>query len=111
MVISRLSILTLITFLLFFGSFNASAEAVWIDVRSKLEHMLDNIEGDLQISHSNIVEEVSQIFPDKSQEIILYCAAGVRAEKARKLLVKAGYLSVTNAGSIDDARIKRDLLP
>lgn len=100
-----------ITFILTLTSFTVSADAVWIDVRSKLEHLFDNIDGDPRIPHSEIVNEVNKFFPNKSQEIMLYCAKGVRAEKAKSLLIDAGYTNVSNVGGIDDARAKRDMLP
>lgn len=106
----RLSIPLLAIFFLLIGSFNASADEVWIDVRSKMEHMFDHIEGDIRISHTEIVKEVSVLYPDKNQEILLYCAKGVRAEKAKSLLLKAGYTNVLNVGGIDDARLKRNTL-
>ncbi len=85
------------------------AEAAWIDVRSKVEHMVDNIEGDLRIPHDDIVNEVSLIFSDKNMEINLYCLSGGRAEKAMLALKKAGYTNVSNIGGIKDARKKRGL--
>lgn len=85
------------------------AEAVWIDVRSSFEHMLDSIEGDVRISHGDIVEEVTEQFPDKNTEIHLYCASGGRSGNAMSALEEAGYTNLSNAGGIDDARKARGL--
>ncbi len=85
------------------------ADAVWIDVRSPVEHAIDNIEGDMRVSHSEIVPAVTQHFPDKETEIQLYCRSGGRAGKAMAALQEAGYSKVFNAGSIDDARRQRGL--
>ena len=85
------------------------AETVWIDVRGVFEHVLDNIEGDVRISHDEIVEEVEEQFPDKSTDIHLYCASGQRASKAQEALKEAGYENVWNEGGIEDARRKRGL--
>ncbi|CAH1198634.1 hypothetical protein NTGBS_330017 [Candidatus Nitrotoga sp. BS] len=41
------------------------ADPVWIDVRSVLENKIDNIEGDIRISHSDIVAGVSKLYPDQ----------------------------------------------
>ena len=90
-------------------SFTAYAETVWIDVRSAFEHSIDNIEGDIRISHDDIVEEVTKLYPDKNTEIHLYCAAGVRAAKALDALTNNGYTNISNAGGIDDARKQRSL--
>lgn len=85
------------------------AETVWIDVRSTLEHTLDNIEGDVRISHDDIVDEVSKLFPEKDTSIRLYCRSGRRASVAMSYLNDAGYMNVSNAGGIDDARQERKL--
>lgn len=80
------------------------AETIWIDVRSELEHEIDSIEGDVRISHSDIVSEVETLFPDKDTEIKLYCRSGGRAGEAAKALKNAGYTNVESVGGIEDAR-------
>ncbi|WP_407334149.1 rhodanese-like domain-containing protein [Enterovibrio sp. 27052020O] len=87
----------------------ANAEPVWIDTRSAAEHFFDNIPGDVRISHSDIVEEVSTLYPDKNTEIRLYCLSGARSGSAMEALKKAGYQNVSNAGGISDARVERGL--
>ncbi|OEE74056.1 hypothetical protein A1OQ_10020 [Enterovibrio norvegicus FF-162] len=90
-------------------SATAHAEAVWIDTRSAAEHFFDNIPGDARVSHSEIVKEVSALYPDKDTEIRLYCLSGVRSGKAMNALKGAGYQNVFNAGGISDARVERGL--
>ena len=85
------------------------AEAVWIDVRSSFEHMIDSIEGDIHIPHGDIIEKVTEQFPDKNTEIRLYCASGGRSGKAMSALKDAGYMNLSNAGGIADARKERKL--
>ncbi len=87
----------------------AAAEPVWIDVRSLPEHLVDHIDGDLRVAHSDIVEEVSRLYPNKDTEIRLYCRSGGRAEKAMSALQAAGYTKVSNEGGISDARKMREL--
>lgn len=87
----------------------AFAEPVWIDVRTSMEHSIDSIEGDMRISHGEIVPEVTRLFPDKNTELHLYCRSGGRAGKAAAALKEAGYTNVSNAGGIDDARKARGL--
>ena len=91
-----------------FNSFSY-AEEIWIDVRSSAEHFIDNIEGDVRFSHTEIVPNVTQLFPDKDSEIRLYCRSGARASKAMLALKNAGYTNVTNAGGISDARKARGI--
>ncbi len=85
------------------------AETIWIDVRSKIEYMANHIDGDLRVTHTDIVEEVTKLYADKETDIALYCAAGVRAEKAKKLLLDAGYVNVSNIGGINDAKQLRNI--
>lgn len=82
---------------------------VWIDVRSWAEHQFDSIEGDTQIHFSEIVDGVSQLYPNKDTAIKLYCAVGGRAEKALNSLKSAGYTNIVNAGGIDQVRAIRKL--
>ena len=88
----------------------ANADSTWIDVRSKIEHSIDSIEGDVRISHGDIVKEVNELFPDKGTEIQLYCRSGGRAGKAMSALQEAGYTNVSNVGGIADARKKRGII-
>jgi len=104
----KLSYLSFLLVSICFSSVS-SADATWIDVRSKVEHSIDHIEGDERISHGDIVKEISGIFPDKNTEIKLYCRSGGRAGKAMSALLDAGYTNVSNVGGIDDARKARGL--
>lgn len=83
------------------------AEVFWIDVRTAAEHNIDHIEGDIRISHEEIVSNIAELYPDKGTEISLYCRSGNRAGKALIALKEAGYTLASNAGSIDDARKQR----
>lgn len=83
------------------------AETIWVDVRSEAEYQAKHIEGDLRISHTEIIKEISQRFPDKNTKIRLYCRSGNRAGIAQNALVESGYLQVTNAGSIENALEER----
>lgn len=85
------------------------ADTVWIDVRSSVEHAIDNIEGDARISYGDITEQVTVQFPDKNTPIRLYCRSGGRAGKALTALREAGYTDVENIGSIGDARTSRGI--
>lgn len=41
---------------------------------------------------------------DHGKPIVVYCAAGARAAKAKRLLEQAGYTNVVNGGGLDDLR-------
>jgi phage shock protein E len=102
----NLSALFVITAL--FSSFSF-AETVWIDVRTLVENQRNNIEGDLRISHSNIVREVRDLFPDKNTTFYLYDKTGGRSDIAISALKQAGYKNLHNAGSIEEAREQRGI--
>lgn len=99
-----------LVFLLFLCPVLVQADDIWIDVRSSEEHQVDNIKGDLLISHDAIVEEVGKLYPDHETKIYLYCRSGNRAGNAKSALNKLGYKKVFNAGSIENARKQRGLL-
>lgn len=85
------------------------ADIKWIDVRSIGEHRVNNIEGDIRISHDIIVKELTAIYPDLNTEIRLYCRSGNRAGQAMSALKRAGYTNVSNSGGIEDTRKERGL--
>jgi len=101
---------TTLALLLFVCPILVQAETIWIDVRSPAEYKVNHIKGDLLIPHTEILEEVSKLFPNHETEIHLYCRSGNRAGKAKAVLNKAGYKNVLNDGSIENARKVRGLL-
>jgi len=74
--------------------------AVYIDVRTWIEHKVDHIEGDPRIHVSDIA---------KDTPIRLYCRSGIRSDRATNKLKAQGYLDVQNIGGINDARKLRGL--
>lgn len=98
-----------VCFLMLAFSVSSWADPIWIDVRSAGEYEQDHIEGDLLISHTDIVTKVQALYPDKSTSINLYCRSGNRAGKAKAALEAAGYTVVENAGGIADARKLRQI--
>ena len=76
---------------------DALAEPVWIDVRSVEEHAEDRIEGDLNLPHEAIVEQVRERFPDTAAELRLYCGSGRRAGMAMDALREAEARAVTSS--------------
>ena len=105
----RFSLFAFVLLSLFSFSAFSSEQPLWIDVRSVVEHKVDNIEGDLRVSHGDIVGELSEAYPDKNTPIKIYCRSGGRAEKAKQALIGAGYTDVENAGGINDARKQRGI--
>ena len=87
----------------------ADVEPVWIDVRTLLEHKVDNIPGDPRISYVDIVKEIPGLGLAKDTPIRLYCRSGGRAGKAETDLKRLGFTDVKNVGGIDDARKLRGM--
>ncbi len=82
----------------------ASAEAVWIDVRSEEEYARGHLQQAPRIGHDEIETGITALALDKDTPIYLYCAVGGRAGVAKSRLEAMGYTNVTNAGGLEDAR-------
>lgn len=95
--------------LLIFAFGSASADPIWIDVRGAEEFGKDHIDGDVHIPLAELTAEKLTAQYGKDAEFMLYCRSGNRAGQAKELLDAAGFTSVTNAGSINDARTLRGL--
>lgn len=80
--------------------------AIIIDVRSKQEYETGHIPSAIHINHTEIRKVVCKRWPNKLTPIKLYCASGIRASKALKILKKQGYVHVINLGGLKDAEKK-----
>ncbi len=100
-------VMTLFIFSLLFTAVQADDlidEAIWIDVRSMGEYRQGHKEGALHIPHTIIGEKIRQVTTNKNAEIHLYCAAGVRAGIAKRVLEQMGYTNVLNEGGLSDVQ-------
>ena len=70
--------------------------AIIIDVRSLQEFNEGHIEGAINIPEYEINCDINKALEDKEQEIVLYCASGIRSKKAYKKLIKLDYKNVYN---------------
>jgi phage shock protein E len=80
----------------------AGSEPVIVDVRTQAEFDSGHIEGALHKPYDAIDAGITALLPDKSQPIILYCAKGGRAGKAKQTLESLGYTKVENGGGYED---------
>lgn len=82
--------------------------AVVIDVRTADEHAGDHLPKavniPIQALPARLVEVDALVAGDKTRPIVVYCATGRRAAKAKQLLEEAGYSHVVNGGGFDDLR-------
>jgi sulfur-carrier protein adenylyltransferase/sulfurtransferase len=68
-----------------------------VDVREKDEFRAGFIPGAVHIPRGHLEMQAEQKLPDKSAEIILYCAGGTRSAFAAKTLQEFGYTNVLSA--------------
>src|SRR5690349_11827428 len=80
----------------------AGSEPVIVDVRTDQEYQAGHIEGALHKPYDEIDAGISNLLPDKTQHIIVYCAKGGRAGKAKQTLESLGYTHVENGGGYQD---------
>jgi len=85
-----------------------AAGAVVIDVRTPGEFAEAHLPNATNLPLDTIGEHLTDVDKlvdgDKARAIVLYCAAGSRAAKAKRVLDDAGYLRVVNGGGLDDLR-------
>jgi len=72
-----------------------------IDVRTPEEWNTGYLQSAINVEWQNITSIESLI--SKDEEIYLYCRSGNRSSKAAKILTEAGFINITNAGSIQEA--------
>ena len=77
--------------------------ALVIDVRTPDEFAAGHYDNATNIPVSDIAGRVAEI-GGTNRAIVVYCAAGVRAAKAKAILQKAGFSDVTNAGGLSDLK-------
>lgn len=76
---------------------------VIIDVRTLDEWQNGHLAEAQHIEWQDILSITEKV--SKEEEIFLYCRSGNRSGKAAQILIDAGYTSVINAGSMEDALI------
>lgn len=83
--------------------------AIVIDVRTAAEyataHLARAVNIPVQELPGRIAEVETLVAGDMTRPIVVYCAAGGRAAKARAQLAAAGYSHVVNGGGLDDLRV------
>lgn len=65
-----------------------------IDVREDNEWSENHAQGATHIGRGVIERDIIGLFPDKNQELILYCGGGFRSALAADNLQKMGYTNV-----------------
>ena len=71
-------------------------DALVLDVRSSGEFASGHVPGAVHVPMSQL-GRVETIVPNKDQQIIVHCAAGVRSAKATEVLSDLGYTNILDA--------------
>ena len=82
------------------SAIDAHDAGIWIDVRTSSEYESGHLPGALNIDFDKIGDHISDIAPDKSAPIKLYCKSGRRSGFAKRTLERLGYTQVENAGGL-----------
>ncbi len=72
-----------------------------IDVRSPEEFNSGHLPGAINIPLANLESGLTQV-TDKQASIVLYCGAGIRAQKGCDILKAQGFNCAINGGSLKD---------
>src|SRR5664279_2791503 len=68
--------------------------AVWVDVREADEWQEGHLPGAMHVPRGFLESRIEAVAGDKTQPVVLYCAAGNRSAFAAKTLQDLGYESV-----------------
>jgi rhodanese-related sulfurtransferase len=92
-----------LVFLLVFNFLTfANTDVIGIDVRTWPERKFNPAPNSLAISNGELEEQIEQRNIPKDKKIVIFCEAGVRAERGMEILQKLGYKNVKNIGSWRD---------
>jgi molybdopterin/thiamine biosynthesis adenylyltransferase/rhodanese-related sulfurtransferase len=85
------------------GAATALEGAIWIDVREADEWQEGHLPGAVHIPRGYLESRVEGAAPDKSTEVVVYCASAARSAFAAKTLQELGYENVHSlAGGFTD---------
>ncbi|MDH5299800.1 MAG: rhodanese-like domain-containing protein [Gammaproteobacteria bacterium] len=76
--------------------------ALLVDVRSPGEYNAGHLPDAKLIPVSEVGSRLAEFGNDKNAPIVVYCAAGVRAGKAKDILESNGFTNVVNGGGYED---------
>ncbi len=76
--------------------------AILLDVRTEAEYAAGHIDGAVHLLYTDVMEKATDILPDKSVPIVVYCSAGKRSAQAQMALRALGYTAVYNIGPMEN---------
>lgn len=74
--------------------------AVALDVREDWEYQAGHLPGALHLPLGRLARSVEELLPDKTRNIVVYCAGGVRPFQAAQWLRRNGWRNVWDMGSL-----------
>jgi molybdopterin/thiamine biosynthesis adenylyltransferase/rhodanese-related sulfurtransferase len=85
------------------GRLDDSDRPLLLDVREQDEWQEGHLPGAVHVPRGNLEARVEAVLPDRSREIVVYCAVGARSAFATKSLIELGYDNVASlAGGFTD---------
>lgn len=86
----------------------AGGKALVLDVRTPDEYGQDHVASATNMPVDELEHRLAEVDKlaggDKARPIVVYCAAGKRAARAKQTLEAAGYSHVVNGGGLDDLK-------
>ena len=67
-----------------------------LDVREQDEWDEGHLPGAVHVSRGNLEARIEAVIPDKSREVVIYCAAGARSAFVAKSMLELGYADVAS---------------
>lgn len=74
--------------------------AVALDVREDWEYQAGHLPGALHLPLGRLARSAEELLPDKTRNIVVYCASGVRSFQASQWLRRNGWRNVWDMGSL-----------
>ncbi|NRD21746.1 rhodanese-like domain-containing protein [Winogradskyella litoriviva] len=72
-------------------------DAILLDARELSEFNVSHLEDAICVGYDEFnLETTTELLPDKSATIVVYCSLGIRSEDVAEQLKKAGYTNVFN---------------
>jgi len=94
---------------------NAGHDPVLLDVRGRDEWERGHLKGSVHIPRGEMEARVEEAVPEKSREVVIICAGGVRSLLAGESLRALGYENVISMeggyGDWEDAHLPADVPP
>lgn len=73
---------------------NANSAPLVLDVRKPDEYAAGHVPGAINVPHTELEGRLSELGPDKTEEMVVYCESGRRAAIAADILQQAGFTNI-----------------